>query len=458
MPFLKVKVISPLFDITCFVIAIIHITQYFQLYFEYQTTSKISQKLDNLWQTPGVAFCSRYLDIIDTKALKRNFNINIRRTDKYQEIVEEMTKVTVKQILYYTPPINDSIISCSIRDIDDYMVIDPPKETCQHSFDTFKFYMQEFVCYQYQFKKSHPKSVFFFSRISNSLNYKNVIYKLVLSEEFSNSSRIMLILFNVSMDDFPFPSESRNWAPITERLNDFEASVMKSNMYSLSYSVNEFQKLPPPYDTDCNEKNTHSQCFMECLNENLKAINRTSFSEITHQLIDLKHVNERDLQDKRTREFIKTSEESCREVCKRSDCIFDFTATNLHEVTDVMRRGSSHPTSNIVIQIKIPNFPKESVIHAPKLSLLEFLVYLLNCIGIYFGICVLSLNPLRIMDSFTNYKKTDCFGKEVLGIPRLKLGGRRFGLLPKMSSRRVSDKNPGMNSRRENHSIFYGTE
>ena len=409
------KLLSLIFDVSCFVVAVVQITALFQLYFGYHTTSQITQTLDSIFPTPGVVFCTRYLDVIDRQAIKTNLNINIK-TQEPRVISEEMSKVTVKQILTYTPTVNESIVGCSFRALDDFKMTIPSVESCRSSFDIFKLYMQDFVCYQFQFKRNHSNAVFVFKRVSNSLEDKNVIYRLELNEKLSKSSRVLLIVINVSQI-FPFPVESRNWSPVLDHRLNYN--------YELSYSLNKVKKLPPPYDTDCNVENRHNKCFVKCLKKRLKKIERVSFSEITDQLIDLKHVNHEDLAHSMTRSFIKDSEDKCNSICKTDDCDFDFTVTRVEQVP-------KSKESNLVITVNIPNFPKESVTYSSRLSLIEFLVYLLNCFGIYFGISVFSLNPFRIFSSIKMRRGQFC--------PVMKFRRRKFALFSNQKTRERKER------------------
>ena len=393
--FVALKTFALIFDAACFFVALVQVIQFIGIYFEYRTISKVTQTLDTFQSTPAVVLCSRYLDIIDVKGLKRDLGVDVKRTNKFHEIAFEMTKLTVKQILDYTPSTNESMEGCVIRDEYDFKMIYPRVEVCRESFDIFKFYMQEFVCYQYQFKQNMINSRFAFRRIANSLNYNNIIYKIQFGTSFDPSSIISIIVFSVAEDDYPFPAESRNWAPVSDRLEDFEKIVIKNNKFTASYELNKFDKLPPPYDTACDKGNTHNQCYSSCIRKRLvEGIKRVPFSEITSDRINLGHVNEQDLLDNQTRAFINESEYICQDLCKNTDCNFDFSVTHIREIKDVYRRGSIY-SPNIIIQVKLPDFPTTSVTHEPRVSLTEFIIYLFNCIGIYFGISVLSLNPFR---------------------------------------------------------------
>ena len=393
---LNLKTFAFIFDAACFFLALFQVIQCLEMYFEYRTLSRITQNMEICQPTPAVAFCVRYLDIIDVQGLKRDFGVNVKRTNKYEEISQEMGKLTVKQILDYTPSINESMKECVIRDEYGFKMIYPSVKVCRESFDVFKYYMQEFVCYQYQFKQNIINSRFNFKRTADSLNDKSVIYKIQFTNSFNPSHLYTIIVFSVAEDDYPFPAASRNWAPVSDRLEDFEKIVIKNNKFTASYELNKFDKLPPPYDTACNTENTHNQCYSTCLMKKLtEKLKKVPFSEIISDPIDLKHVHELDLVNDETKAFLNNSEFFCNKLCKNADCNFDFSVTHIKEEHDFWRRGSIY-SPNIIIHVKVPDFPTMKVKHRPKLLLTEFLIYLLNCIGLYLGISILSLNPFRL--------------------------------------------------------------
>ena len=145
-------------------------------------------------------------------------------------------------------------------------------------------------------------------------------------------------------------------------------------------------RLPPPYDTKCTPGHDRESCFEECLIAKLEVINRTSWSGFHSEKLDKKMLTALDLYNYSTSKIVVTSFHTCHSSCKlKTECSTHFSRTAVHV----------YPASTMTIISMVPAGPNLSLYAVPFVTLIEYVVQIGSCFGVWFGLSIMSINPSR---------------------------------------------------------------
>lgn len=163
--------------------------------------------------------------------------------------------------------------------------------------------------------------------------------------------------------------------------------------FRVSYSVISIQRLAYPYKTNCQNYETSDQqtCQQTCLNDGTqRRFGKISFSTITKLPLDLKHVSPWDVDNETFRHQFNALAISCDATCKKDNCFDTITST---KVTAFESRICSY------FQVNYPTDSYFRIRFLARITFTEYLVYrvyILSCLGIWFGVSIINLNPFSM--------------------------------------------------------------
>ena len=373
------KLFYIVFIIICTTGFVYQLQQVSQVYFRYQTTTRLELKMIELEEHATVVFCSRYIDLID----RRNYikyglqsSIPIELTD----IVDEQAKLKIKDIFELTPSTHDTLRSCMTRsDILGIPQIHSSNE-CLRQINVSKVVTGEHICYSFtpKTKKMYSPGI-----IASSMNYMSVVYDLELNHHFSAVTAVSFIVHFASRYA-SHPLGSRLYAAIS--VNN---QGIGNKRFFLSYENNKIDRLPPQYDTNCSPGHFTQKCYEDCLLKEMKSVNRVPWSAFIDEPIDSYMMTNKDLENETMINLTTNFFSYCHEKCKtKIECHTEFAKTKLFEAT-----GTPHNLSRI--SCMIPAAGDVQVISIPTLTLIEYIVQVGSCLGAWFGLSVFSINPLK---------------------------------------------------------------
>ena len=353
-------------------------------YFQYKTITRTDMKLQWELNVSVVAFCAKYVDIMDRERLSRETGITIKRSSKATDWKLETSKLTIKQIFEYTPAANDVLTGCSYRHtLQSRLVAKTGATSCNDRFDVRKFYMHDLMCYRFEQKTNRH---LWYEKVSNSINSPGTIFHLDLNDTLNGTAIMTIIAFS---DRLPF--YSRRFAPKLNRMSDYEKQDVASNTYSVLHQTIEAYRLPRPYDTDCDDKIEDSQinCSTDCMLDLFqRKLSRVPYSLIvTNELLEMKHLSSLDLEDEEISRTADEIEDRCSKMCTKLSCFNDYTLTTIYSAFN----KSQHSLS---IHLMTPYAPTSKSYAEARMPLAEFLTYVFSCFGTWFGISFLSIAPL----------------------------------------------------------------
>lgn len=243
-------------------------------------------------------------------------------------------------------------------------------------------------------------------KIKNSLDYKNLHISLVPNY----------------MD-----YEGIQKTPLIIRCRKIDKATCK---IFLTYSAKVSKRLPPPYDTDCSDyrsmgMTSKESCFSSCLNDftqkeglmiESNVISKEKYGESNYVIIPSYLRTLRVNSSQLTREMISSKKlspmfdsfqkhwMSCNQTCRQSDCVTESLVPQLM----LLKSVKQSPPHHLDIQVYPPNDQVITVSSKEKLSLLDFIVYMLSCLSFWFGFC-----PLNLASSGFLIKKSPGSGNKI---------------------------------------------
>lgn len=226
-----------------------------------------------------------------------------------------------------------------------------------------------------------------------------------------------------------------------EDLGEGEDEMKNYYRFQLTYNTLEIIRLPSPYDTFCmNYKQQVSmfsaiECRNSCLlNRTLERIQKIPFSitiwnatelylsyiesgEFTPEidwsidyyaerldyyssLMKFQHLSNLDIARVDISDQMVTIEDECDRQCYRPDCNETLTMTTVHY--DYPEMKESNDNIPLTFEVMVPTKPSVRIIHGVKMSWTEYLVSVLSCFGIWFGLSILSVNPFKLTFHFAS--------------------------------------------------------
>lgn len=370
------RILSLIFTFCCMTGFVVHIYLAAVDHFMYKTSSEITVEQNDTLRYPSALVCFSFL-----------YFANGSITFSSKNALETPRLPTVKRLYHLVPDANEFITHCSVNHHLTSSLKLLPKNQCLSSFDIKKAVTGSNVCYLIV-----PKAKMYYSwkRTASRLRHTNEVYGIRLNSSFSDADLITVTYFQSETNDpNRIPTYSRHYSKrfILER--GFKGDSFR-NYLKLYAEKHKYHYLPPPYYPGCDERPNAYRCLRECVLTRDKELNVVPFSELIFEPSDLRMLHWKDQQENATFQHImmKIGDE-CRAQCSLQPCYYRVSFTEGHDfvIPDV---------NQYMLHFFTSTAPELIITTLPKQLLQEFLLYLSNCIGIWFGISVLSLNPTNL--------------------------------------------------------------
>lgn len=354
-----------------------------EMYFEYQTRTSIEFTVPVNMSLPSLSICFRYVDVLNrTNHERYGLNPHSPRPGFFADW-NETHVLTVGQIFELTRPEEDIIEYCYRRSPDMLKFDRLTNKECNREVNTTKFYMQEYMCYMFSVKS--VKNVALFD-VAHSVQFPLAAFGFVLKDVPNVLSMYVIVHTSDALPYF-----SRNFGKQVNR--KFANGIMEPNNIFVNYRYHEVHRLPPPYDSMCTMERSQevNTCVRNCSIERTKGINRFPFSEMTtNKSTDVKHVNIEDLKNNRTRNLVREINDICNSRCTRLYCHLYYITTNLYSYSEQQFKDQ------LSFRVMIPDTASTNIQFLASWSLLDFFVYMCSSFGLWFGLSIASLNPMKV--------------------------------------------------------------
>ena len=368
------------------------IVQFYQLsdvFFKYQTSSRIIPDRSHVINYSTLVLCVRYVDVLDwTEATK--FGLVKPDKKKYskfeheeEDLFDVLTKLNVSDLFDLTPRKEDVIGSCFFRN-DNMRTKRNDKEECQSRFKTEKSITGESVCYSFIPSDSLNYTV---PDVASSLTFSFEVYTLLMNETLERLVRFATLIshFVPDSDGARTPINSRRYGKKLVR------SIGSDNELMVYFQKMTYKLLPPPMDTMCVEGFNQERCYNECISADHKKINRFPWSVFIDEdkQQDMRILTSRDITMNASLEsFLQNSRKNCTDNCrKKNGCKTEFTLTIAYI--------STYENQTLRLAAMTPIDAPMTIEAVRILSLVEFLGQVGGSFGIWFGISLFSLDPSK---------------------------------------------------------------
>lgn len=293
--------------------------------------------------------------------------------------------LTLKQLFDYTPPANGDLFkNCHLRLPNDYDYEQLNQSACGQYFSIRKFYIGEYICYKFHVRHKMTDRYYSHRKLSHALKYQGMIYKFYFSNlAFKTAQRIKLVLNE--NDDDKYPIESIGYVGGINRIYNTTTESAEKSLIIVGYITIARQVLPLPYSTSCFDYTTlkllsRNDCFDKCLrNLTIERLKKVPFSIITTERLDIRHLNTNDFRKNRTLARMNDKiEAECGSKCQKPDCL----------TKKYFNRIETEKRANFGVHLNIPSEPSFTMKCIAKMYLTEVLVYVLSCLGIWFGLSI----------------------------------------------------------------------
>ena len=369
---------SRMFSLICLLGFLLQLQQVSELYFRFQTTSKTVFQIrdDNKYQS--VMYCPRSIDLLDRRNHKQ-YGISPEVPPAYEKFLLELSRLTIKDILELTPEESDAILHCAVRHGRVSTVDIIQQKECFSFFKVMKSVSGERICYAFI-----PNSLANYSAgdVASSLTYLNSIYVLLINSSISKSSYAAFISSVID------PNGSLKNVLHSRRFQSFTANEKTFNQsrFNILGDSIEIYRVPPPYDTGCTPGHNQETCYEDCLTVKFRTINRVPWSGFHTTKLNLRMLTRVDFLNKTISVFANESFEECHSRCKlKTECVTQFSRTTIQE----------YQSSQLSFASVLPSQPHMSVYAIPVLNLIEYIVQVGSCFGMWFGLSIFTLNPIQ---------------------------------------------------------------
>ena len=362
------------FFVTCISGFAFQLHQVSNVYLRYQTTSNTLIQVKEIDHFPAVIYCpASYYMLNRTNADK--YGIMKSTPNVLKDIVKDLSKLKINEILELTPDNTSIIKMCEIRDQNKSNVIQLNSTDCYKFFTVRKSVNGERICYRFAPSVTNKYSV---GDVASSLTHMTTLYTIRFYPYFGAAH--FGFIMNYFLED-ENPLYSRMFAAKFKN----EKTVNQSS-FSVHGETTEIQRLPDPHDTRCFPGHDRQICYEACLIKRFKAIERVPWSGFHSDHLELRMFTALDYENQTMASIAQESLDKCHNECKiKTECFTKFSVTSVYE----------HSTGYFAINSMIPSRPSTLIVTTPYLTLIEYIIQVGSCFGVWFGLSILSFNPTK---------------------------------------------------------------
>ena len=249
---------------------------------------------------------------------------------------------------------------------------------CEAFFNVSKSVIGKRICYTIMPKIGSNFSV---GAVASSTHYTNIVYTIHVNRKILATNVAFVLSWTTNEGQGNDPLDSR---PYQARV--LSDKLLHNTSLSIFGESIKIYRLPPPFDTKCTPGHRREKCYEECLNQKLALINRVSWSTFHREKLDMKMLTTNDITNVSLSTYINKVFYKCQASCKTpADCFTEISRTSIQE----LQCNVSHFSS------MLPAYPHISLYAVPFLNLIEYVVQLGSCFGIWFGLSIVSFNPMK---------------------------------------------------------------
>ena len=376
--FKRFKLGGWLYYAICLIGFIVQLSSVCDQFFKFETSSRIQVSTEDQYKYQTLTICFYHKDIMNRTEYKK-YNISKTLQESILRNGHELSNLTVEQLFTLTPKAENVIQGCGLRDDFNFQVKKYNAKKCMEFFYVKKAVRGEWMCYVF----APPKNqTFSWTKVATSHKGQGRVYHISINLGTSLNTTVAVISHESS--DTILPTRSRNFAQLI--------NLRFSNFLVVASMLNIFKSMPFPYDTKCIPGVDEDQCANECLLQELTSnLNRVPYSlYLMNQTLNLKPVDLKDLENKTFSNLLFRLQGICRSKCTFNPCYQVISFTDSSDYYNFKDEGSLRIIS------MVPKRPALISTSIPATTITDFLLYICNCFGIWFGLSFVTCDPILI--------------------------------------------------------------
>ena len=371
------QVCNIFFAFVCIAGFLFQLHQVSDMYFRYESTSRTIMKVREVELCPSITYCSPYYYMLN-RTKHNEYGVSAEVPKGLENVLQELSNLSIRQILELTPDTRSIIKSCEIRDDNRSIIVELKSLECLQFFKLRKSVNGERICYRFEPRYETTYSV---GNVASSLTHISEVYSIAFHPFFGVAKFGFIITY--------FPDTTGSSDPLISRIFGAKfgnANTMNLSKISVYGESNEVRTLPKPYDTQCIPGLNKHFCYESCLTHRFEAIGKVPWSGFYTEPSDLKMLTQLDYANEAMGFVVQDSLERCHRQCKiNTECLTTYTITRIVE----------HSSESFEIHSMLPGRPWTSIRTIPYLTLIEFIIQVGSCCGIWFGLSIVSCNPSK---------------------------------------------------------------
>ena len=368
--------LSVVFSTICFSGFLLQLHQVSEHYFLFETSSKTEFQVTETENYQTIVFCCRHIDLLD-RSQYTEYDIFPHSPRSTEEIDHELSVLTIKKIFQLTPPTTGLVMHCTVRNDNLSDIEHLTGKECEQLFKVSKSVNGQQVCYTFTPRYRTKYSV---GNAVSSVRYLYVAYSLDLSPSLRRTVLASFISSFVDTDDIIDPLHSRFFGA-----KFYNAKSYNESAFYIWGQETEVTRLPYPHNTKCVPGHDRSVCYEECLTNHFK-LNRVTGSGFHHQAFDVKMITRKDYENETLANRATKDFSTCHLLCRiQTECYTKFSKTSVVE----------YKSEDLTINSMVPSAAHTSVKTVSQLTLVEYIVQVGSCLGVWFGLSIISLNPMK---------------------------------------------------------------
>lgn len=359
----------------CFIGCVYHVISISLVYFTYETVTRVTENLITHLMPPKSSLCIDYHELINLNAINKT-------------LLTTSTRPTVRDVFNLTPNLAEQIIQCQFRVPNSFDSFSSNSSDCLNHFIIDKFLIGRFLCYRITLspfnKPVNESEKYDYRIIADALVNKGTFFTLHLNNEGFRFNTLFIVAY---FGSYPYYS-SKFTFQMTREL-DVTKNSSRYNLFTSYFRFNDVTLLPKPYDTMCTDTLDAYRvgCYEDCMDKRLEPLKRVPFMNVRSKAIDWYQFDEEDFKNDTLKMTLEEANQWCYSSCNQNDCRTNFSLTRI-----VRERGSPE---EFVITSAVPTEPSRFSVSCPKISPIEYIIYLSSALGLWFGFNVSVLVPRR---------------------------------------------------------------
>ena len=362
-----------------------------ELYFQYKVSTTTNVFTPETLNPLAMTLCVQIAHVADLERVKQDFKITTLPNDAYGDV--DFKNWTLRQLFDYTPSSDTILVKFFYKTKNAAELIEVSSNVNRH-IEVVKFLQRVYVCYKITLKDDQPIK---YREISVTSTWQFQVKKLVFNESVMNSKAIKVMLGNV------------NHLPYKEMIStkyNIRSLDSSGHLYTSKHMTIEKHLLERPFETQCIEYITigfHDQhhCIEECVAAHIfKSFRKVSLLSPVIEASSLKPLTLEDLRDKAMSVNVSKMQEFCQTVqCRNIECHDEEIVTSTDSGT------TYENTSQTVWEHQVTSQISFKITSRPTLSFVEFFIYVLGTISTWFGLSVITCNPVVLFKYLIRLQK-----------------------------------------------------